>query len=78
MEIADSALKFDLTVKAALYARAAIAEYWVLDVAGKRLIVHRSPKSGTYTSVAAYGENEIVAPLAAAEARFRPGAALLG
>jgi Uma2 family endonuclease len=56
VEIADSSLNFDLTVKAALYARAAIAEYWVLDVAGKRLIFHRDPMSGTYTSVAAYGE----------------------
>jgi Uma2 family endonuclease len=77
VEIADSTLKFDVTFKAALYARAAIAEYWALDVAGKRLIVHRSPVSGTYTSVAAYGENEIVAPLAAPKARFSPGAALL-
>jgi Uma2 family endonuclease len=33
VEIGDSTLKFDLTVKAALYARAAITEYWVLDVA---------------------------------------------
>jgi hypothetical protein len=49
VEIAGSALKFDLTVKAALYARAAIVEYWVLDVAGRRLIAHRSPVSGTYT-----------------------------
>ena len=77
VEIADSSLKFDLTVKAALYARAAIAEYWVLDVADKRLIAHRSPVSGTYTSVVAYGENEIVAPLAAPNAVFRPGEVLV-
>ena len=41
VEIADSTLNFDLTIKAALYARAGIAEYWVLDVVAKRLIVHR-------------------------------------
>jgi Uma2 family endonuclease len=76
VEIADSSLHFDLTVRAALYARAAIAEYWVLDVAGKRLIVHRGPVSGTYTSVAAYGENEIVSPLAAPKAQFRPSEVL--
>jgi Uma2 family endonuclease len=76
VEIADSTLNFDLTVKAALYARAAIAEYWVLDVAGKRLIVHRDPVSGTYTSVAACGENEIIAPLAAPKAQFRPSEVL--
>jgi hypothetical protein len=36
-------LRFDLTVKAAIYARAGIAEYWVLDVNGRRMIVHRDP-----------------------------------
>ncbi len=35
VEIADTSLAFDLTVKAALYARAGIAEYWVLDVPGR-------------------------------------------
>jgi Uma2 family endonuclease len=72
VEIADSSLRFDLTVKAALYARAAIAEYWVLDVAGKRLIAHRVPEKGAYTSVEAYSENEPIAPLAQPNARFRP------
>lgn len=43
VEIADTSLNFDLTVKAALYARAKVFEYWVLDVAGRRLLVHRNP-----------------------------------
>lgn len=65
VEVADSRLGFDLTTKAPLYARAGILEYWVLDVAGRRLIVHRDPQAGRYVSVAAYGEEESVAPLAA-------------
>ena len=32
VEIADTTLRFDLTAKATLYARADIAEYWVLDI----------------------------------------------
>jgi Uma2 family endonuclease len=71
VEIADSSLTFDLTTKAALYARAGIPEYWVLDCNGRRLIVHRDPKSGAYASVVAYGEHESVAPLAAPHAEFR-------
>jgi len=71
VEVADSTLGFDLTTKAALYARAAIVEYWVLDVAGRRLIVHRDPQAGRYVSVAAYGEEESVAPLAAPESLLR-------
>jgi Uma2 family endonuclease len=77
VEIADSTLKFDLTTKAVLYARAGIAEYWVLDVAGKRLIAHRSPVAGAYTSVAVYGEDEIISPLGAPHAKFRPADAFV-
>ena len=65
VEIADTSLVFDLTVKAALYARAAIVEYWVLDVPGRRLIVHRDPQNGQYGSVTAYNEQEGIAPLGA-------------
>src|SRR6202162_3964680 len=72
VEVADTTLNFDLTVKAALYARAGIAEYWVLDVSGRRLIVHRHPQSGKYTAVLVYSEQEEVAPLAAPHAMFKP------
>jgi len=71
VEIADSSLGFDLKVKAALYARAGIVEYWVLDVTGRRLLVHRNPVSGVYADVAAYSEHENVSPLAAPHAQFR-------
>ena len=65
VEIADTTLNFDLTTKAALYARAGIPEYWVLDLNGRRLIVHRDPSSGVYKSVVAYSDQERVAPLSA-------------
>jgi len=71
VEIADTSLNFDLTTKAALYARAGIPEYWVLDCAGRRLLVHRDPQSGVYASIVAYGEHESVAPLAAPHGEFR-------
>ncbi len=71
VEVADTTLRFDRTVKARLYARARIAEYWVLDVKGRRLIVHRDPERGVYTSVLAFGPEETVSPLAAPQAQFR-------
>ncbi len=70
-EIADTTLGFDLTTKARLYARAAITEYWVLDVSGRRMIVHREPHAGQYRTVVAYGEDESVAPLAASNSELR-------
>lgn len=71
VEVADTTLEFDLSIKAALYARAAIVEYWVLDVPRRRLIVHRDPQFGKYASIMVYSERETVAPLAAPEAEFR-------
>jgi Uma2 family endonuclease len=70
IEISDSTLGFDLTIKAGLYARAGISEYWVFDIPAHRLIVHRDPRNGMYTSVAAYRPEEAVAPLAAPEHEF--------
>lgn len=70
VEVSDTSLHFDLTRKAALYARAGIGEYWVLDVAGHRLFVHREPQAGQYNSVVEYSKHESVAPLAAPESPF--------
>jgi Uma2 family endonuclease len=71
VEIADTSLNFDLRVKAALYARAGVREYWVMDIIGRRLLVHRNPRAGRYTDVVAYGEHESVSPLTAPESQFR-------
>ena len=70
VEISSATVRFDLTVKAALYARAGIAEYWVLDLNQKRMGVHRDPRIGEYQSVVWYGEKESVSPLAAPDAQF--------
>src|SRR3954447_10646098 len=48
IEVAASSLPVDLAVKAPLYASATIAEYWVLDLDGRRAIVHREPGAGGY------------------------------
>jgi Uma2 family endonuclease len=75
IEVADSTLDTDRSTKAALYARAGIPDYWVLDLNRHRLIVHREPAGGKYTSVVEYLEHEIVSPLAAPQSEFRVAAA---
>ena len=50
-----------------------IVEYWVVDVAARRLIVHREPREGLYGSIKAYGEEESVTPLASPQKDFRVG-----
>jgi Uma2 family endonuclease len=60
-EVAATSLTSDLGWKAGLYARAGIEEYWVVDLAARRLLVHREPQGGRYAEVAVLGENEAVA-----------------
>ncbi len=53
VEIADSSLSKDQTLKAATYARAGILEYWILNLAERRVEVHRQPDPAAdrYTEV---------------------------
>jgi len=76
VEISDFTLDYDTGDKASLYASAGIADYWVVDVVNRRLIVHRDPRAdaaqpfGTrYANVAAYPPGQTASPLAAPAAR---------
>lgn len=78
IEIADSSLRFDTAEKMSLYAAGGIADYWVLDITGRRLIAHRDPHPDStqpfghgYASVAEFGPADSVAPLAAPAAAIR-------
>jgi Uma2 family endonuclease len=65
IEVSDTTLNFDRTIKVALYARSAIPEYWVVDTNARRLVVHREPQQGVYQSILTYSEDESISPLAA-------------
>lgn len=58
VEIADTTLTTDLTRKAAVYARHAVPEYWVVDVEGG--VIHQlwAPAAGAYAEqrAVAFGE----------------------
>jgi Uma2 family endonuclease len=51
IEVADSSLDFDRTVKRDLYARAGIQEVWIVDLTADRVLVHRRPSPRGYGSV---------------------------
>jgi Uma2 family endonuclease len=70
IEISDSTLEYDLHVKAPIYARAEIVEYWVIDIPGRQVHVHRAPALGVYTSIVRYGFADNITPLAGADALF--------
>ena len=48
VEVSDSTLKADLGKKARLYAVAGVPEYWVLDLAARKLHQHWSPGAKGY------------------------------
>ena len=62
VEVANTSLKSDRTVKAELYAEAGISEYWLLDIHGDALIVHSNPKNGSYQNVITLGRDHTVTP----------------
>jgi Uma2 family endonuclease len=71
IEVADSSLDFDTKDKRVLYARAGIADYWVVDINGRRLLVYRTPQAGDYASQQTVGPADSVAPLAVPAALVR-------
>jgi Uma2 family endonuclease len=64
IEVSGASLARDLSMKATLYARHGVRDYWVVDVAARKIIVHRDPRDGAYGSVFAALADEAVAPLA--------------
>ncbi len=72
VEISDSLLDFDLGDKASLYASAAIADYWVVDLVNRQLVVMRDPVVDAtrrfgfrYATVTTLGIGQSTSPLAA-------------
>ena len=64
VEVSVSSLEFDLGVKAALYARHGVQEYWVVDVRGRSIVVHRQPTIQGYRRRLMVEHTDEIAPLA--------------
>jgi Uma2 family endonuclease len=71
VEVSDTTLRTDLLVKARLYARAGIPEYWALDLNSRCLHVHRDPSDGEYRSIEVLGEHDSVSPAGRPESSLR-------
>jgi Uma2 family endonuclease len=58
IEVAVSSLRYDLLIKSAVYALGGVAEYWVVDLDGRRVICHRDPDpEGVYRDVSEIAED---------------------
>lgn len=49
--------------KARDYASADVPEYWIVDLAARKVIVHRRPLAGAYDEVVVYSDGESLQPL---------------
>lgn len=70
IEQSDSTLKSDLEVKANLYARHGVRDYWAIDLERRRVFVHRGPSAEGYAEVRRFEAAEVV------EALLLPGLTL--
>jgi len=60
IEVSDSTAAFDRSRKATLYARAGVPEYWVLDLNGRMLVVHRETDGTQYRQMFLHAPDEAV------------------
>ena len=78
VEVSESSLAFDRTRKASLYARAGLADYWIVNLVDRVLEVYREPVRDPgaefgwrFQSVRVYGPEASVSPLVLPHALVR-------
>ncbi|HEX9820115.1 MAG TPA: Uma2 family endonuclease [Methylomirabilota bacterium] len=64
VEVAESSLPYDRRTKFPLYARAGVAEAWLVDLDGARIEIHRGATAAGYRDVHAARTDETFAPAA--------------
>lgn len=64
IEVSYSTLKFDREEKAPAYARANIADYWILDIVERQTYICRNPNQSGYQSEIILNTDATVKPLA--------------
>ncbi|MBI4246873.1 MAG: Uma2 family endonuclease [Candidatus Rokubacteria bacterium] len=74
VEVADWSVRLDRRIKAPLYARGGIADYWIVNLVDRTVEVYRAPqregRSWRYRSIEKFGPEATVRPLAAPTARI--------
>lgn len=76
IEVSDTTLEYDRAVKGPIYAAAGIADYWIVNLAGRQVLVLREPRDGQYTSVQALVSGDAARPLAFGEIALEVAAIL--
>ena len=59
IEVADSSLNIDRTIKAPLFASIGIPEYWIINIADKQIEVFRNANDGEYQEQLVFKEGKL-------------------
>lgn len=62
IEVADSSIQHDRTTKVALYAEAAIPEYWIVDLNEMTVEVYTQPVGSAYTKIELLRDGDTLRP----------------
>lgn len=77
VEVADDTLDFDRGVKARAYARAGVADFWIVNIVDRQLEIYRDPTpDDVYQDVQIYEPKDTVGPLALPDAEISVAALL--
>ena len=60
IEISISSLSYDRGIKARLYARHRIPEYWIIDAAERKTLVHTEPSGDAWSSIVELGPMDLL------------------
>lgn len=64
IEVANTSLSYDRTVKAPKYARAGVEDFWIVDLIHERIWVYRQPDKDSYLQMTAHHRDEMLSILA--------------
>jgi Uma2 family endonuclease len=62
IEMADSSLEYDQSIKRGLYAETQVPEYWIADIRNERLIAYSDIHENKYSIVREHSRGSMIAP----------------
>jgi Uma2 family endonuclease len=62
VEVAVSSLSYDRGLKARIYARHHVREFWVIDANERKAWIHTGPSGDGWTSIVERGPNDVLTP----------------
>jgi Uma2 family endonuclease len=70
VEVSDSTLSYDRGRKSRIYAKAGVADYWIVNIPDQCIEVRRDPKGDFYQTIQTFRAGDLIALLAFPEIRF--------